>query len=109
MTPDATRHDPRPDYLRALLERAGLSQRAAARQIGIDERSMRYYLADPAGPSRYTPAPYPVQYALEALARQAASAGSFAEQAARLVEQTDRLRLPAERTKSPTPDRGARR
>ena len=60
MTPDATRHDPRPEYLRALLERAGVSQREAARRIGISERMMRYYLAD-------RPAPYPVQFALEAL------------------------------------------
>ena len=38
MKPDATRHDPRPDYLRALLSEAALSQREAARRIGISER-----------------------------------------------------------------------
>ena len=66
MTPDASKHDPRPEYLRALLQQAGLSQRAAARRIGISDRVMRYYLADEyAG---YRPAPYPVQFALEALA-----------------------------------------
>ena len=63
MKPDATKHDPRPEYLRALIEQAGLSQREAARRIGISERVMRYYLAD----SCDRPAPYPVQYALENL------------------------------------------
>lgn len=68
MTPDASKHDPRPEYLRALLQQAGLSQRAAARRIGISDRVMRYYLAgESAG---YRPAPYPVQFALEALAQQ---------------------------------------
>lgn len=62
MIPDASRHWPRPEYLRALLERAGLSQREAARRIGISERVMRYYLAGE------REAPYPVQYALEGLA-----------------------------------------
>ena len=66
MTPDATLHDPSPDYLRALLVRAGVSQREAARRIGVSERVMRYYLAPEA--ADYRPAPYPVQYALESLA-----------------------------------------
>jgi len=69
MRPDASRHDPSPDYLRALIARAGLSQRAAARRIGISERMMRYYLAD-AGTPAHRPAPYTVQYALERLAGQ---------------------------------------
>lgn len=63
MTPDATRHDPRPDYLRALLVEAGLSQREAARRIGVSERVMRYYL------SGERDAPYPVQFALECLSQ----------------------------------------
>jgi transcriptional regulator with XRE-family HTH domain len=67
MRPDASKHDPRPEYLRALLDRAGLSQRAAARRIGVSERVMRYYLADEA--ADYRPAPYIVQFALESLAR----------------------------------------
>lgn len=66
MIPDAGKHDPRPEYLRALLERAGVSQREAARRIGISERMMRYYLASESADHR--PAPYPVQFALEALA-----------------------------------------
>lgn len=69
MKPDATRHDPRPEYLRTLIEKAGLSQRAAAERIGIPERSMRYYLAEPGSTLRWAAAPYPVQYALEQLAR----------------------------------------
>lgn len=66
MTPDSSKHNPGPDYLRALLERAGVSQREAARRIGISERMMRYYLAPPDADHR--PAPYAVQFALEALA-----------------------------------------
>lgn len=65
MTPDATKHNPSPDYLRALLDRAGLSQREAARRIGVSERVMRYYLAPEA--ADYRPAPYVVQFALESL------------------------------------------
>lgn len=68
MTPDASKHDPRPEYLRALLKQAGVSQRAAARRIGISDRVMRYYLAGKS--AGYRPAPYPVQFALEALAQQ---------------------------------------
>ena len=67
MIPDATKHDPSPEYLRALLARAGLSQREAARRIGVSERVMRYYLAPEA--ADYRPAPYVVQYALESLSR----------------------------------------
>jgi hypothetical protein len=67
MTPDATQHNPAPAYLRGLLASAGLSQREAARQIGVSERVMRYYLAAEWSEG-YRPAPYPVQYALEALA-----------------------------------------
>ncbi len=68
MNPDASLHDPRPEYLRALLLRAGSSQRLAARRIGISERAMRYYLSDPQG-ADYRSAPYPVQFALECMAR----------------------------------------
>jgi len=34
-----------PEELRAFLQKHGLSQRGAARQIGIDERTMRRYCA----------------------------------------------------------------
>lgn len=66
MRPDASLHDPRPGYLRALLDRAGVSQQEAARMIGISSRMMRYYVADESADHR--PAPYAVQFALEALA-----------------------------------------
>ena len=65
MTPDATRHNPDPAYLRGLLLAAGVSQREAARRIGVSERMMRYYLADDSADHR--PAPYPVQFAIESL------------------------------------------
>ena len=65
MRPDASKHDPRPEYLRALLDQAGMSQREAARRIGISERVMRYYLAPES--ADYRPAPYVVQFALESL------------------------------------------
>ena len=68
MKPNASHHDPRPDYLRALLADAGLSQRAASELLGVDQRTMRYYLAAEDA-QRRAPAPYCVQYALEVLAR----------------------------------------
>ncbi|MDN5937878.1 MAG: helix-turn-helix domain-containing protein [Salinisphaera sp.] len=66
MSPDAQKHDQRPEYIRALIEQAGLSQREAARRIGISARVMRYYVAT--DPSKSRAAPYPVQFCLEALA-----------------------------------------
>jgi len=68
MKPDASRHDPRPEYLRALLTEAGLSQREAAARLGVDPRTMRYYLATEDA-QRRAAAPYCVQYALEQLAK----------------------------------------
>lgn len=59
--PDAGLHRPDPDYLRALLEAAGLSQRECARRLGVAERQFRQYLTGK------TAAPYVVQYALESL------------------------------------------
>lgn len=41
--PDASLHDPSPAYLRGLLERAGITQQAAATALGITGRVMRYY------------------------------------------------------------------
>lgn len=52
--------------LRSLLEAAGLSQRGAARQLDIDERTMRRYCAGE------LPVPRAVEYALMHLARQPA-------------------------------------
>ena len=62
--PNPDDHYPDPDYLRSLIEAAGLSQRAAAEAIGIGERTMRYYL------SGDRTAPYPVQFALESLPKE---------------------------------------
>lgn len=64
--PNAAQHDPRPEYIRELLDRAGMTQDGAAARIGISERMMRYYVAD--GDAN-KPAPYLVQFALECLAR----------------------------------------
>lgn len=68
MKPDARLHDPDPARLRSLIEAAGLTQREAAKRIGISERQMRSHLADPETASTASPAPYPTQFALEALA-----------------------------------------
>lgn len=62
MKPDANQHNPDPAYLRDLIKRAGLTQNRAADQIGISTRAIRYYV------SGQRTAPYPVQFALEALA-----------------------------------------
>lgn len=58
-------HKPDPDYLRALVDKTGLSQRACARAIGIDERTFRYYLDTT--DTRHE-CPYSVQFCLERLA-----------------------------------------
>lgn len=68
MKPDASRHNPGPEYLRGLIAQAGLTQNQAAHRIGISERMMRYYLA-PEGSDQHRPAPYPVQYTIEGLMR----------------------------------------
>lgn len=49
------------DRLRAMLERSGLSQRGAARQLGMAERTMRYYVAGE------QPVPRSVMLAIESL------------------------------------------
>jgi hypothetical protein len=65
--PDAKLHRDDKEYVLSLLQRARLSQRGAARILGINERTMRYYC------SGEQPTPYLVQYALEVLARQSPS------------------------------------
>lgn len=49
------------DRLRAILERSRLSQRGAARQLGMAERTMRYYVAGE------QPVPRAVMLAIESL------------------------------------------
>ena len=66
MKPCASKHNPDPARLRALLAAAGLSQREAARRLGVSDRTMRYYLST--DPAAWKPAPYSVQFALEAMA-----------------------------------------
>ena len=66
MKPDADNHNPDPDYLRGLVERAGLSQREAAERVGVSDRMMRYYLAYG---DENRPCPYSVQFVLESLAK----------------------------------------
>lgn len=67
MTPDATRHNPDPQYLRQLLQAAGLNQQQAAERLGITDRTLRYYLSD-TDSAGYREATYLVQFALERLA-----------------------------------------
>lgn len=65
--PNASLHRPDPTYLRQLLATAKLSQRAAARLLGLNERTMRYYCT---GKHEI---PYVVQYALEIAALSSAA------------------------------------
>ncbi|ORE86861.1 hypothetical protein ATO7_07472 [Oceanococcus atlanticus] len=64
-------HCPWPQYLRELLGLSGLSQREAARRLGVSERMMRYYLSEDSEGHRE--APYLVQFGLEALALEKAA------------------------------------
>ncbi len=66
-SPDATKHNPDPEYLRELIARAGISQREAARRMGVDERLFRMYLASRTANSAQN-CTYPVQFCLESLA-----------------------------------------
>lgn len=68
MKPNASQHNPDPCYLRGLLAQSGLTQKQAADLIGLSDRVMRYYLSD-VHSAAYRAAPYPVQFALECLAR----------------------------------------
>lgn len=69
MKPNIANHNPNPTYIRALLEKAGLSQRKTAHLLGVSERMMRYYLVATDDPN-YRPMPYTVQFAIECLANQ---------------------------------------
>lgn len=67
--PDASNYNPDPDYLRGLIDRAGISQREAARRLGISPRMMRQYLAD-SDVKTAARAPYLVQFGLECLSQE---------------------------------------
>lgn len=68
LKPDAAGAIPCPEYLQSLLLRSRLSKRKAAKLIGISERTLHYYLSE-IGSETYRPAPYSVQFCLEALCR----------------------------------------
>jgi len=66
--PDAAKHyNGSPEYLRGLIEAAGVGQNTAADLVGISPRMMRYYVGEE-GTEQHRPAPYAVQFALECLA-----------------------------------------
>jgi hypothetical protein len=67
--PDASRHDPSVDYLRGLIELTRMSQREVAERIGIGFRLLKYYLTTPGEGREHRVATYPVQFAIECLAR----------------------------------------
>jgi len=64
MKPDATQHNPNPDYILGLVRQSGLSVKIAAKTIGIGERQFRRYIAKS---DDYVPCPYTTQYCLENL------------------------------------------
>ena len=61
MKPNAKDYDPRPEYFRELVESTGLTQKKIAETLGVDERTIRRWLA---GDRQF---PYTVQLALESL------------------------------------------
>lgn len=65
MKPDPSKHRPKdPEYVRELLDKAGLSQRAAARTLGVGDRTVRHWCAGTLA------IPYTAQFALECLAKE---------------------------------------
>ncbi len=68
MKPDSTKHNPDPAYLRELIAKNGMSIRKTATVIGVNERLLRMYLADRQSKSAQD-CTYPVQFALESLAK----------------------------------------
>ena len=73
MKPNSEKYNPDPIYLRSLVEQSGLSQRKAAKVIGVSERVMRNYLS--LNPNGHAKCPYPVQFCLERLANKKDSHG----------------------------------
>lgn len=71
MTPDSDNHAPKPETVRALVERIGKSQHWIATTIGISERRLRYLIAgsrEVEGKTVEVLVTYPEQFALECLA-----------------------------------------
>ena len=74
MTPDSDNHVPKPETVRALVERIGKSQFWIAATIGISERRLRYLIAgsrEVDGKTVEVLVTYPEQFALECLAQAA--------------------------------------
>ena len=63
MKPDGDRYVGSPEYLRDLLEQAGLSQSGTARRLRLNVRRFREYCST----TDRRPYPYVVQYAVESL------------------------------------------
>lgn len=61
MKPDASRYDPRPEYLAELIGSTGMTQAALAKRIGVDERTIRRWLS---GERQFN---YRDQFAIECL------------------------------------------
>jgi len=61
MKPDASTYNPDPQYLRELLDSTGLTRKAQAKLLGVDQRTIRYWLS---GERQF---PYSVQFTLECL------------------------------------------
>lgn len=66
--PNLDGYNPDPEYLRGLMAAAGLSVRGAAAALGVSEATMGRYVRRRRWAAGASLAPYPVQYALEALA-----------------------------------------
>ncbi len=61
MKPNASTHDPRPEYCRDLVNSTGMTRAALAKQLGMNDRTLRRYMA---GERKF---PYLVQLALESI------------------------------------------
>jgi uncharacterized protein (DUF2267 family) len=65
--PNPATYNPDPEYLRRLLDKAGLTQAAAARALRVTTRTMRAWLA-PVEAASMREIPYTAQFTLEVLA-----------------------------------------
>ena len=69
MRPDPENYNPSPEYIRALVDKAGISRREASRLVRMTWPGFRNYLRD-VDHKLYRVAPYTVQFALECLAHE---------------------------------------
>jgi len=61
MMPDASTHNPSPEYCRDLIDSTGMTRPVLAKKLGMDERTLRRYLS---GERKF---PYPIQFMLECI------------------------------------------